>query len=151
MNVWFDFINNCSTFSFADTKLEDASIIPMKKGIIRENILVNINDIVGSDCKKNITWLELLKSFNRAEIDHGKCIHKIAKEEYNRLSENDYAIIKFNNKYFISDGHNRLVFLKFYIELYSKTPFIKVSCVIEAEAPQSETRINKFLKLFNQF
>ena len=97
-------------------------------GEIKYNIKVNLDDIIGSDCKKGL-WIDLLKEFNRAEIDHNKDIHKIASEEYENLNQDNYHIIGYKNKYYISDGHNRIVFLKFYIELYNKSKFINIKRV----------------------
>jgi hypothetical protein len=95
------------------------------------NVLININDIIGSYGRGNQLWIDQLKKYRYAELDTNKNIENIAKEAYASLENSDYNLISYDDgKYYISDGHNRLTFLKFYIELYNKSPNIRVSEVI---------------------
>ncbi|NQY54640.1 MAG: hypothetical protein HRT42_13830 [Campylobacteraceae bacterium] len=129
-NEWHLFVDKCSKLDFAKDEIIDLSVVPLERdGEDKYDVEINLDDIIGSDAKKGFLWIDLLKTFNRAEIDHNKDIHKIALEEYENLSQTNYLLIEYKNKYYISDGHNRIVFLKFYAELYNKPKFITVKRV----------------------
>lgn len=129
-NEWYLFIDKCSKLDFAKNEIIDLSVVELERdGEFKYNVKVNLDDIIGSDTKKGFLWIDLLKLFNRAEINHNKDINKIAIEEYKNLNQYNYLLIEYKKKYYISDGHNRIVFIKFYAELYNKSKLISVKKV----------------------
>lgn len=144
IEYWNTFFNKCKKLNFANKKLEylDKRI----DGEIFYNIKVNLNDIVGSDCKNNHTWLNLLSNCNRK--NKSQPIHEIKKEVLFDLSKHDYSLIYADNKYYMSDGHNRIVFLKFYANLYNEDIYIETNCLIEDNKYQETTKHTKTLMSF---
>jgi len=77
-----------------------------------------------------MTWFELLSQSNLAKKDLNKPIYDIAMDVYKSIedgiNENMYCV---GDKYFLSDAHNRLCFLKFYTALYNTSKIVKMDSV----------------------
>ena len=149
-----NFLDECELQDFADNEL-----LPMPR---RETTPVekcykniNVNDIVGSTGRQGYTWLELIRNYKYK--DRYNSIDKAAESAYNVLANEDYNVYQVgdSNKLYMGEGHNRLSLLKFYINIYNKSPVIKVRLVHYAEAiddeyTEEDSIFNKIHHFFNR-
>ena len=128
INHWDDFINKCKNIDFAYKKIEK---FPWGNSIgSKKKVEISVDDIWGSDAREHLTWIELLSQSNLAEKDTNKPIYDIAMDLYKSIEEGiNEGMYCVGDKYFLSDAHNRLCFLKFYSALYNTNKIVKMYSV----------------------
>ena len=94
------------------------------------DVEISVDDIWGSCGREHLTWIELLSQSNLAEKDTNKPIYDIAMDLYKSIAEGiNEGMYCVGDKYFLSDAHNRLCFLKFYSALYNTNKIVKMDSV----------------------
>lgn len=151
---WIEFVNKCKNIDISNTLIKSP---PPKyqDGYLycKENVTIDLNNVIGSMVKTNITWYQLLKQYR---YKHSDSMKKLKQKASSSLNKQDYSLYTFgnSNKYYLSDGHNRFTFLKFYTHLYSLSTEVTVSKIYYynlEEIDMNEKEESPILAMFSKY
>ncbi|MFA5502422.1 MAG: hypothetical protein WC253_07285 [Sulfurovaceae bacterium] len=157
-------LNNIDKVSFANETIIETPKINFENYVTKNNVLVDLNKIIGSDHSDyyNKTWLEALKNLKRPDrLYKLNCDGEKPNLSYytanNKLNytTNNWTIYIINNEFgYISEGNHRTIIAKFLAALGSIPNEIIIPKVVYITCKndnfhENKRKQNKLLKFFD--